>query len=72
MKKGFIVWNQTTYGEGFEFFGVYRTREQANERLCEVVKKRFGKLPKDWDELIRWEGDEDSYRIDEFNSEDKI
>ena len=72
MKKGFIVWNQTTYDDGFEFFGVYRTREQANKRLREVVKKRFGKLPKDWDELIEWEGYEDSYRIDEFDSEAEI
>lgn len=72
MKKGYIVWNQTTYDTGFEFFGVYRSRKQANERLREVVKKRFGKLPKDWNELIEWEGDEDSYRIDEFNSEEEI
>lgn len=72
MKKGYIVWNQTTHDEGFEFFGVYRTREQANKRLREVVKKRFGKLPKDWNEFVEWEGDEDSYRIDEFNSEAEI
>lgn len=69
MKRGWIVWNQTTYGTGFEFFGAYRTRKQANERLCEVVKKRFGKLPKDWNELIEWEGDEDSYNITHFDSE---
>lgn len=70
MTKGFIVWNQTTYDTGYQFFGVYRTRKEAEARLREVVKKRFGKLPRDWDELIEWEGDEDSFNITKFDGDE--
>jgi len=72
MLKGYIVWNQTTYDTGYQFFGVYRTREEAEAKLREVVKKRFGKLPRDWDELIEWEGDEDSFNITKFDGNEEL
>ena len=72
MIKGYIVWNQTTYDTGYQFFGVYRTMKEAEAKLREVVKKRFGKLPRDWDELIEWEGDEDSFNITEFDGDEEL
>ena len=69
MKQGYIVWNQTCYGEGFEFFGVYRTREQAEKCFRRIMKQRFGKRNITEDELSELEmenGGEDSYQITYF------
>lgn len=70
MKKGFIVWNQTTYDMGYEFFGAFRSQKEAEKCLRRVLKKRFGKVPKDIDELIQMEGAEDSYGISYFDAEE--
>ena len=70
MKEGYIVWNLTNYGDGYEFYGVFRSKEQAEAHLRKVLKARYGKLPKDEDELLEWEdnvnGCLDSHRIDYF------
>lgn len=70
MKKGFIVWNMTSYGDGFEFFGAFRSRKEAEKCLRRVLKKRFGRVPKDLDELIEMQGEEDSYSVTYFNAEE--
>lgn len=73
MAGGYIVWNLTNYNDGYEIFGVYRTREAAEKQFKKVLKNRFGKLPKDTDELLKWEdevaegtGCLDSFRITPF------
>ena len=73
MKGGYLVWNQSNYDEGFEIFGVYRTREAAEKQFKKVLKNKFGKVPKNTEELLKWEdeacGDTgclDSYRITPF------
>lgn len=71
MKRGFIVWNQTNYGDGFEFFGVFRSRKEAEKCLRRVLRERFGRVPKDMDELIELEGMENSYGITYFDSEER-
>lgn len=44
MKEGYIVWNLTSWGDGYEIFGVYRTREKA-QRIREKIKKcRYGDM----------------------------
>lgn len=44
MKEGYIVWNLTSWGDGYEIFGVYRTREKA-QRIMERIKKcRYGDM----------------------------
>lgn len=57
MKEGYIVWNLTTYGEGYQIFGVYRTREKA-EKVYNKIMKEIG------DTLT----DEDSITITSFES----
>lgn len=53
MKEGYIVWNSMSYGDGHEFFGVYRTREKAERMLKKIKKARYGKMTED--EIDRWE-----------------
>lgn len=44
MKQGYIVLNQTEYGDGIEVFGVYRSLEKAEKVLARIIKKRFGDM----------------------------
>lgn len=53
MKEGYIVWNQTSYGDGFEFFGVYRTLQKAEYMLKKIKKARYGEMTED--EIDEWE-----------------
>ena len=41
MKEGYIVWNQTTWGDGYEIFGVYRTLEKAKKVMEKIKKSRY-------------------------------
>ena len=41
MKEGYIVWNQTSWGDGYEIFGVYRTREKARRIMEKIKKSRY-------------------------------
>ena len=70
MKEGYIVWNQTAYGDGFEFFGVYKSRKAAERQLRKVIRNRFGKCPRNLDDLIDFVDSqtdgEDSYSITPF------
>lgn len=52
MKEGYIVWNQTNYGTGFEFFGVYKSKQAAERHLRRVVRNRFGKCPRNLEDLM--------------------
>ena len=47
MRKGFIACNLTTYDEGIEVFGVYSNEKMAERQLRKVVRKRFGRCPRD-------------------------
>ena len=68
MKKGFIVWNMTNYGDGYEVFGVFRSYQEAAKHLRRVFKRRYGK---DYykltdEEIFEIENGEDSYKITSF------
>lgn len=52
MKQGYIVWNQTSYDKGYEFFGVYKSKKAAERQLRKVIRNRFGKCPRDLDDLV--------------------
>lgn len=71
MKQGYIVWNQTNYSWGYEFFGVYRTWESALRQYRKVIRTRYGKCPRgDYDAILKFlseQGDTgDGYMISEF------
>ena len=74
MKEGYIVWNETNYGDGYEFFGVFRTRKQAEKAMRKVAKARLGRCPRDYDKMLEaLEGEEDmgdSYKITYFSRND--
>ena len=44
MREGYIVWNQTSWGDGYEFFGVYRTLEKAQRVMEKIKKARYGDM----------------------------
>lgn len=77
MKDGYIVWNLTTYGSGYEFYGVYKSREQAEKALREWIKEKYGvDLKPDYEQqLLELEdkysnnGTLDSHRITYFRRE---
>ena len=72
MKQGYIVWNQTTYDTGYEFFGVYKSKKAADRQLRKVIRNRFGKCPRDLDDLVGFvdeqvgESGSDDYRVTPF------
>lgn len=75
MKQGYIVWNQTNYGTGYEFFGVYRSYEQAFRQFRKVIRKRYGKCPQGtYEEISDWVIDNtgldcgDNIMISNFNN----
>lgn len=74
MKEGYIVWNQTNYGDGYEFFGVYRSEEKAIKQLRKVVRNRFGKCPRKYEDIMYFVADVaddgDSFGIDYFCEND--
>lgn len=64
----YIVWNQTNYGDGYEFFGVYKSEAKAEKVLAKVLKERYGKTEID-DEILEQEiEDGDSYMITEVEN----
>lgn len=70
--KMYLVWNMTTYGNGFEHLGLYNTRASAEKAYNKEMKKRYGttdeeKLWELWDDGI---GCADSWRIDEIEIKD--
>lgn len=70
MKYGYIVWNNSAYGP--EFFGVFRSLEQAERHYRKVVRNIFGKCPRgDYNKVSSWVIDHcdsnDFYIISEFN-----
>lgn len=72
MKQGYIVWNQTTYGDGYEVFGVFKTEAEAEKHLDKVFKTRFGKEYSkcSLNEICNFEDDEDSFKITPFVQND--
>lgn len=44
MKQGYAVINLTTYDDGLEIFGVYRSYEKAERVLKRVKRERFGNM----------------------------
>lgn len=74
MKEGYIVWNMKNYDLGYEFFGVYRSKAQAEKCLRRVLKAKYGKSNLTEDELLELEEDsesgcQDSHRITYFTNE---
>lgn len=73
MKEGYIVWNLTNYGDGFEFYGVYKSEKKALKQLRRVIRTRYGKCPRAYSDIMDFVYDKeggdmgDSYRIDYFN-----
>ena len=65
MKEGYIVANISNCGD--EFFGVYRKQEQAEKQLRRVIRKRFGRCPRNLDKLVKppylGPNEDDSYQI---------
>lgn len=45
MKEGYIVLNQTNYGDGLEIFGVYRKKKSAEIKLRKVIKQAEKYIP---------------------------
>lgn len=71
--KMYLVWNMTNYGDGYEFYGLYNTKENAKKAYDKHMKELFGTTDKD--ELGElWEdsetGDADSWKIDEVEIKD--
>ena len=46
MKEGWIVWNQTNYSYGYEFYGVYRKRKDAEKAFRKWMRERYGVGPR--------------------------
>ena len=67
MKEGYIACNMTNFGDGFEIFGVYRKEKYAQARLKKVIRTRFGRCPRDFEEALSFadeqDGNESSYRV---------
>lgn len=51
MKEGYIVMNQTNYGDGIYIFGVYRSEKAAEKQLRKVIRTQFGRCPRDLDDI---------------------
>lgn len=64
----YIVWNETNYGLGYEFFGVYKTRQKAEKVLAKILKERYGKTEIDDDVLAQEAEDGDNYLITEVEN----
>lgn len=71
MKEGYIVMNQTNYGDGFEIFGVYKNIKTAERQLRKVIRNRYGKCPRDIDKidemLYKKDYNDESYKVVYFN-----
>lgn len=66
IKKMYIVWNMTNYGNGYEFLGAYTTKAKAQKAYNSEMKARYGTT--NIDKLIDlWsnDGGDDSWRIEE-------
>lgn len=50
MKEGYIVWNESTVEN--EFFGVYRSWERAFRQFRKVIKNRYGRCPRNYDDIL--------------------
>ena len=70
MNKGYIVWNLSNYGDGYEIYGVYKSIEQAEKCFRKVVRTKLGYCPRNYekmiDELDKYADGEDSFRITPF------
>lgn len=76
MKEGYIVWNQSNYGN--EFFGVYRTWDAAFKQFKKIIRARFGKCPRgSYNDIQSWlidneiEDGDDSINISYFKQYEK-
>lgn len=69
--KMYLVWNLTTYGDGYEHLGLYNTRADAEKAYSKEMKKRYGTTDEDklWD---LWDdgNNGDSWKIDEIDIKD--
>lgn len=71
MKKIYILWNQTDYGYGYEFFGAYTTLAKAEKAFNDEMIKRYG--TNDLDRLnIYWNNGDgtDSWQISDIEIKD--
>lgn len=73
MKEGYIVWNLSTCD--CEFFGVYRSWDKALRQFRKVVRNRYGKCPRDYDDILDFLSEaeglgDDSLRITKFEEND--
>ena len=50
MREGYIVWNESTVEN--EFFGVYKSWERAFRQFRKVVKNRYGRCPRNYDDVL--------------------
>ena len=50
MREGYIVWNESTVEN--EFFGVYKSWERAFRQFRKVVKNRYGRCPRNYDDIL--------------------
>ena len=68
MQEGYIVWNESTAES--EFFGVYRTYQQAEKAMRRVARNRLDYCPRDIDKAIEELDEMDcgfsSYKITHF------
>ena len=68
MKEGYIVWNLSN--RNCEFFGVYKNPQRALTHLRKVVRNRYGKCPRKYEDIVDFldkvENGDDSLRISYF------
>ena len=72
MKKGYVVCNITNYSDTPEIFGVYSNLKTAERRLRKVVRKRYGRCPRDTINIVDMPEEDtgDSYSIVAFEEND--
>ena len=66
IKQGYIALNQCSWGDGFEIYGVFTSKKEAEARLREVIKSRFASR-KEKEEAEHEYGE--SYKVIWFSSE---
>ena len=68
----YLVWNMTTYGNGFEHLGLYNTLADAEKAYDKEMKKRYGTTNEEklWDLWEDSNGNADRWRIDEIEIKD--
>ena len=56
MRKVYVVWNMTNYGDGYEFLGAYTSKAKAKKAYNAEMRARYGTTNRD-KLLDLWEDD---------------